>query len=54
MVKINKDEFEIKIRKEGRVKRAVKLLKFLQSVDDVEIIKSSLESITELLEEEID
>jgi hypothetical protein len=37
-----------------KLKQIVDLLKFVQTLDDEEIIKSTIESIIELLEEEID
>lgn len=39
--------------KDENIKKALKLLKFLLTIDDVEVIKSSLEAIVEMLEEEI-
>lgn len=36
-----------------RLKQIVELLKFVMSLDDEEIIKSTVESVIELLEEEI-
>lgn len=37
-----------------KLRQIVALLKFVQTLDDEEIIKSTIESIVELLEEEID
>lgn len=37
--------------KAKKIQQTVKLLKFLLTLDDIEIIKSTLESIIELLEE---
>lgn len=36
-----------------KIKKVVELLKFLLTIDDMEVIKSSIESIIETLEEEI-
>lgn len=36
-----------------KLKQVVELLKFVQTLDDEEIMKSTIESIIELLEEEI-
>lgn len=36
-----------------KLKQVVELLKFVQTLDDEEIVKSTIESIIELLEEEI-
>lgn len=36
-----------------RLKQVLELLKFVQTLDDEEIMKSTIESIVELLEEEI-
>lgn len=38
--------------KEKKLQQAVKLLKFLITLDDIEIIKHTLESVVEILEEE--
>jgi hypothetical protein len=37
-----------------KLRQIVALLKFVKTLDDEEIIKSTIESIVELLEEEID
>ena len=37
----------------NKLQRLVKLLKFVMTIDDLEIIKSTIESAIELLEEEI-
>lgn len=39
--------------KDDKIKRAIKMLKFILTVDDEEITKSSIESVIEILEEEI-
>lgn len=39
--------------KNTKLKHIVKLLQFILTIDDEEIIKSSIESIIEMLEEEI-
>lgn len=36
-----------------KLQRIIKLLKFINTIDDPEIVKSTIESIIELLEEEI-
>ena len=38
--------------KNQKIQQIIKLLKFILTVDDLEIIKSTLESVIELLEEE--
>lgn len=38
----------------AKIKQIIELLKFALSVDDEEIIQSSIESVIEMLEEEID
>lgn len=35
-----------------KLEQIIKLLKFLLTIDDMEIIKSTLESVVEILEEE--
>lgn len=40
--------------KDLKIKKVIKILKFLLSIDDMEVIKSSMESVVESLEEEID
>jgi hypothetical protein len=42
-----------KSNRNSKIKKAVKILKFLLTIDDVEVIKSSIESVAEMLEEEI-
>lgn len=37
----------------NKIKQAIELLKFVLTLDDEEIIKSSIESVIEILEEEI-
>jgi len=37
--------------KNEKIKKIVKILKFLLTIDDMEVIKSSIESIIEQLEE---
>lgn len=37
-----------------KLKQIVGLLKFIKSIDDEEIVKSTIESIIEILEEELD
>lgn len=39
--------------KNFKLKKIVKILKFLLTIDDEEVTKSSIESIIEMLEEEI-
>lgn len=39
--------------KKQKLRQVVDLLKFVQTLDDEEIIKSTIESVIELLEEEI-
>lgn len=39
--------------KNEKIKNIIKLLRFSLSIDDKEILKSSIEAIIELLEEEI-
>jgi len=43
-----------KHNKNQKIKQVVELLRFALSLDDVEITKSTVESVIELLEEEID
>lgn len=43
-----------KSNKNAKIKQIIELLKFTLSIDDEEIIKSSIESVVEMLEEEID
>ena len=38
----------------GKLENVVELLKFALSLDDEEIMKSTIESVIEILEEEID
>lgn len=38
--------------KSARIEQVIKLLKFLNSLDDIELIKMSIEGIVEILEEE--
>ena len=40
--------------KNTKIKQIIEILKFILTTDDEEIIKSSIESIIEMLEEEID
>ncbi len=40
--------------KSQKLHRAIKLLKFVVSTDDLEVIKSTIESVIELLEEDND
>jgi hypothetical protein len=40
--------------KNSKLKQIIEILKFVLTVEDEEIIKSSIESIIEILEEEID
>lgn len=42
-----------KIDRKTRIKRIVDLLKFVISLNDEELIKSTVESVIELLEEDI-
>jgi len=42
-----------KSSKNTKIKKTIKILKFLLTIDDMEVIKSSIESIIEMLEEEI-
>lgn len=44
---------EIKYDKNRELQRIVEMLKFLLTVDDEEIVKSTIESIIETLEEKI-
>jgi hypothetical protein len=37
-----------------KLQQVIRLLKFLSTIDDIEIIKSTLESVAEILEEEND
>jgi len=37
----------------SKIKRIVKILKFLLTIDDIELIKTSIESISEMLEEDV-
>lgn len=43
---------DIHLTKAKKIQQIVKLLKFLLTLDDMEIIKSTLESVIEILEEE--
>lgn len=43
-----------KNNKNAKIKQIIELLKFVLTIDDEEIIRSSIESIIEMLEEEID
>lgn len=43
-----------KIEKNAKIKQIIELLKFVLIMDDEEIIKSSVEAVIEMLEEEID
>jgi len=38
--------------KNQKIQQIIKLLKFILTIDDLEIIKSTIESVTEILEEE--
>ena len=38
----------------AKIKQIIELLKFISTVDDKEIIESSIEAIIEMLQEEID
>lgn len=40
--------------KNAKLKQAVQILQFILTVDDKEIIQSSIEAVIEMLEEEID
>lgn len=40
--------------KSAKLKQVIDLLKFVLTIDDEEIVKSTIESIIEVLEEEID
>lgn len=42
-----------KINKKIKLKRIIDLLKFVLTLNDLEIIKSTIESVIELLEEDI-
>jgi hypothetical protein len=42
-----------KSQKNSKLKKIVKILKFLLTIEDMEVIKSSIESIIDQLEEEI-
>lgn len=37
----------------NKIKHIIKLLRFVSTIDDPEIVKSTIESVIELLEEEI-
>lgn len=39
--------------RKAKLKQVLELLKFVQTLDDEEIMKSTIESVIELLEEEI-
>lgn len=39
--------------KNAKFKKMISIIKFLNSIDDLDVIKSSLEAIIEMLEEEI-
>jgi hypothetical protein len=39
--------------KNAKIKKIIKILEFLLTIDDMEIVKSSMESIIEMLKEEI-
>lgn len=43
-----------KIDKNVKIKQIIELLRFILTVDDREILESSIESVVEMLEEEID
>ena len=43
-----------KNNKNAKIKQIIELLKFVLTVDDEEIMKSSIESVIEMLEEEIE
>lgn len=42
-----------KINRKNKIKRIIDLLKFVLTLEDEELMKSSVESIIELLEEDI-
>jgi hypothetical protein len=42
-----------KSEKIAKFKKMISIIKFLNSIDDLDVIKSSLEAIIEMLEEEI-
>jgi len=42
-----------KPNKSAKFKKIIKILKFLNTIDDLVVIQSSIESIIEMLEEEI-
>ncbi len=45
------DNKNLKLSKKTKIKRVVELLKFVLTLDDPELTKSTVESVIELLEE---
>lgn len=40
--------------KNTKIKKVIKILNFILTLDDEEVIKSSIESVVEMLEEEVE
>lgn len=49
---MSKENDDFKSIKYDKLHQVIKLLKFIVTLDDLEIIKATIEAITEILEEE--